>query len=138
MDDYLDSFDDPDVAFKKSQELITLLALGGFKLTKFIRNVTKINKELNPPQSAPQQESKNIVTCGDNFSHVLGLKWDHIDDTLVVSRGVNRELKKFDNTANGVKFCFFRFRPNWSRSALYRKSAIIVERNLAHSWPTTG
>ena len=35
MDGYLDSFEDPDVAFKMSQELITLLALGGFKLTKF-------------------------------------------------------------------------------------------------------
>ena len=44
MDDYLDSFEDPDVAFKMSQELITLLALGGFKLTKFISNVTNINK----------------------------------------------------------------------------------------------
>ena len=31
MDDYLDSFDDPDVGFKLSQELITLLTLGGFK-----------------------------------------------------------------------------------------------------------
>ena len=75
------------------QELITLLAPGGFKLTKFISNVTKINKELNPPQSVPQQESKNIVTCGDNSSHVLGLKWDTIDDNFVVSRDVNRELK---------------------------------------------
>ena len=93
MDDYLDSFEDPDVAFKMSHKLITLLALGGYKLTKFISNVTKINKELNPPQSAPQQESKNILTCGDNSSHVLGLKWDHIDENLVVSRGVNRELK---------------------------------------------
>ena len=45
MDDYLDSFEDPDVAFKLSQELIALLALGGFKLTKFITNVTKINKK---------------------------------------------------------------------------------------------
>ena len=61
MDDYLDSFEDPDIAFKISQELITLLALGGFNLTKFISNVTKINKELKPPQSAPQQEIKNIV-----------------------------------------------------------------------------
>ena len=93
MDDYLDSFENPDVAFKMCQELITLLAPGGFKLTKFISNVTKINKELNPPQSVPQQESKNIVTCGDNYSHVLGLKWDTIDDNFVVSRDVNRELK---------------------------------------------
>ena len=54
MNDYLDSFVDPDVAFKTSQELITLLALGGFNLTKFIKNVTKFNKELNTPQSAPQ------------------------------------------------------------------------------------
>ena len=52
--------EDPDVAFKLSQELITLLALGGFKLTKFISNVTKINKNLNPPQSAPQQENKKL------------------------------------------------------------------------------
>ena len=36
MDTYLDSFEDPIVAFKLSQESITLLALGGFKLTKFI------------------------------------------------------------------------------------------------------
>ena len=64
MDDYLDSSEDPDIAFKMSQELITLLALGGFNLTKFISNATKIIKELNPPQSAPQQENKNIVTCG--------------------------------------------------------------------------
>ena len=40
MDDYLDSIEDPDVALKLSQELIILLALGGFKLTKFIGNVT--------------------------------------------------------------------------------------------------
>ena len=44
MDDYLDSFEDPDYAFKMSQELITLLALGRFKLTKFISNVTKLIK----------------------------------------------------------------------------------------------
>ena len=138
MDDYLDSFEDPDVAFKMSQELFTLLALGGFKLTKFISNVTKINKELNPPQSAPQQERKNIVTCGDNSSHVLGLKWDHIDDTLVVSRGVNRELKNSITQRTALSFVSSRFRPHRSRSALYRKSAIIVERNLAHSWPTMG
>ena len=66
MDTYLDSFEEPNVAFKMSQELITLLALGGFKLTKFISNVTKIDNELSPSE---------------------------IDDTLVASRGVNQELK---------------------------------------------
>ena len=69
MYDYLDSFEDPDVSFKLSQESITLLALVGFILNKFISNVTKVNKELNPPKSAPQQESTKIVTCVYNFSH---------------------------------------------------------------------
>ena len=71
IDDYLDSFEDPYVAINLSQELINVLALGGFKITKFKSNLTKINKKLNPPQSASQQESKNFVTCGDNSSHVL-------------------------------------------------------------------
>ena len=60
MDDNLESFENTDVAFKMSQELITLLSLGGFTLTKFISNVTKINKELNPPQSAPKHELKKL------------------------------------------------------------------------------
>ena len=90
MDNYLDSFEDPDLAFKLSQELITLLALGGFKLTKFTRNVTKLNNDLNPLKSASQQ-GRNIISCGDKSSHFLVLKWDHIDDTLVISHGVNRE-----------------------------------------------
>ena len=93
MEDYLDSFEDPDGAFKLSQELITLLALGGFRLTKFISNVTKINNESSPSESAPQQGSENLVFCGDNSSHVLGLKWDHIDDLLVASRSVSHKLK---------------------------------------------
>ena len=93
MDDYLDSFEDPDVTYQLSQEVITLLSLGGFMLNKFISNVTKINNELSPSENAPQQGNENFVTCGDNSSHVLGLKWDHIDDLLIVSRGVSRELK---------------------------------------------
>ena len=63
MDDYLDSFEDPDVAFKMSQELITLLALGGFKLTKFISNVTKIIKKVKPApkRAAPVKVKVKIV-----------------------------------------------------------------------------
>ena len=125
MDDYLDSFEEPDVAFKMSQELITLLALGGFELTPCIphhppvnpnkpgkvRRVlngasklhgTSLDKSLLVEPNLLQnlvfvllrfRQHHFAVTCGDNSSHVLGLKWDHIDDTLVVSRGVNRELK---------------------------------------------
>ena len=43
-----------------------MLTLGGFKLTKLITNVTKINNELNTSKSAPEQVGQNYVTCGDN------------------------------------------------------------------------
>ena len=36
---------------------------------------------------------KEILSSEGQESHVLGLKWDHVLDTLVVGRGVNRELK---------------------------------------------
>ena len=36
---------------------------------------------------------KEILSSEGQESHVLGLKWDHVLVTLVVSRGVNRELK---------------------------------------------
>ena len=62
-------------------------------LTKFQIDFIKINYELNPSESAPHQGSKNFVKCGDKSSHVIGLKWGHIDDTLVVSRGVSHEHK---------------------------------------------
>ena len=93
MDDYLDSFEDPNIAFKQSQELIILLVLCGFMLTKFQIDFIKINYELNPSESATHQGSKNFVKCEDKSSHVIGLKWGHIDDTLVVSRGVSHEHK---------------------------------------------
>ena len=65
---------------------------------------------------------------------------DWVDHALENQKGpkVIPSSSKFENSANSVKFCFFRFRPHRSRSALYRKSAIIVERNLAHSWSTMG
>ena len=41
-----------------SQELITLLALVGFNLAKFISNVTKINKELSRPKARRNGEKQ--------------------------------------------------------------------------------
>ena len=45
MDDYLDSFLEPEQALKLSKDLVELLKLGGFKLTKFVSNVKEIQKE---------------------------------------------------------------------------------------------
>ncbi|XP_063727478.1 uncharacterized protein LOC134855029 [Symsagittifera roscoffensis] len=95
MDDYLGSVKNPETALRLSRSLVELLKLGGFNLTKFISNVPSLSSELNPPKTSANN-SKEIITAAINpetASHVLGLKWDHVTDTLVVSRGVNRELK---------------------------------------------
>ena len=92
MDDYLDSFPEPEQALKLSKDLVELLKLGGFKLTKFVSNVKEIQKELCT-SSDNLSQVKEILSSEGQESHVLGLKWDHVLGTLVVIRGVNRELK---------------------------------------------
>ena len=87
MDDYLDSFHEPEQALKLSKDLVELL-----KLTKLASNVKEIQKKLCT-SSDNLSQVKEILSSEDQESHVLGLKWDHVLDTLVVSRGVNRELK---------------------------------------------
>ena len=95
MDDYLGSVKNPETALMLSRSLVELLKLGGFNLTKFISNVPNLSSKLNPLKTSANN-SKEIITAAINpetASHVLGLKWNHVTDTLVVSRGVNRELK---------------------------------------------
>ena len=41
-DDYLDSMETREEALKRGQDLVRLLRLGGFKLTKFISNDTDL------------------------------------------------------------------------------------------------
>ena len=92
MDDYLDSVESPERALKRSKELVQLLHLGGFKLTKFISNVPNLADRIDgSPQST---EPKVIASSKEESSHVLGLKWDHNNDTLVVSRGTSSTVTK--------------------------------------------
>ena len=56
MDDYLDSVERPETASKLSQELIEMLKLGGFNLTKFISNVNDFSETLEPFVPVPQVE----------------------------------------------------------------------------------
>ena len=84
MNDYLDSFENVTHAIKNSRDLVSLLKLGGFNLTKFVSNADETS-------SSPINE---ICNGAEQSTQVLGLEWDHLKDTLVVSRGVDRPLDK--------------------------------------------
>ena len=95
MDDYLDSFENVTQAIKTSRDLVSLLKLGGFNLTKFVSNADEITSAMNPEESETSSSPiKEICNGAEQSTHVLGLKWDHVKDTLVVSRGVDRPLDK--------------------------------------------
>ena len=46
MDDYLDSLETPHEALSRAKNLVELLKLGGFKLTKFISNTLRLFDEI--------------------------------------------------------------------------------------------
>ena len=90
MDDYLDSVESPERALIRSKELVHLLHLSGFKLTKFVSNLPDLADQIDG--SAQSTEPKVIVSSKEESMHVLGLKWDHKNETLVVSRGTNSTI----------------------------------------------
>ena len=94
MDDYLDFYQNRDDALKLGRDLVSLLKLGGFHLTKFGSNMPEVITALDPGNRESNSSVKDICASPDQSSHVLGLKWDHVKDTLVVSRGVDRPLDK--------------------------------------------
>ena len=149
MDDYLDSVESPEKAINRSKELVHLLHLGGFKLTKFVSNVPNLADRIDgSPQST---EPKVIVSCQEDSSHVLGLKWDHTNDTLVVSRGTSCAITKsltqrlvlslvskvFDPIGLVAPFTVGA-RPHWSRRTVYRRCATALKRHLACHRTTMG
>ena len=75
-----------------SKELIHLLHLGWFMLTKFVSNVPDLADKIDG--SAQSTEPKVIVLSKEESMHVLGLKWDHNNDALVVSRCNNSTITK--------------------------------------------
>ena len=90
MDGYLDSVESPECALIRSKELVHLLHLGGFKFTKFLSNVPDLADRIDG--SAQSTEPNVILSSNEEPMHVLGLKWDHNNDTLVVSRGTNSTI----------------------------------------------
>ena len=78
-------------ATRKNEDLVALLSLGGFKLTKFASNVPCIQAMVQPKSNAPVKVKENPTT--EVSSHVLGLKWNHFTNTLSVSRGTKPDVK---------------------------------------------
>ena len=77
----------PDEALKRSRDLVKLLTKVGFKLTNFISNVPSLLEQLED-QSVEAVPKVIGASMEESSSHVLGLKWDHNKDTLVVSCGI--------------------------------------------------
>ena len=94
MDDYLESCPTLNEATKKAQDLVEMLAKGGFKLTKFVSNVPSLVNSVDPKSQLPTDSTEKILATGEETSYVLGLKWNHSRDTLVVSRGTTPELNR--------------------------------------------
>ena len=92
MDDYIDSVESAEKAFNRSKELVHLLHLGRFKLTKFVSKLPNLADRID---GSPQTNEPEVIeSCQEDSSHVLGLKWDHTNDTLVLSRGTSCAITK--------------------------------------------
>ena len=95
VEDYLDSFEKVTHAIKVIRNLVSLLKLGAFNLTKFVSDADEITSAMNPEDCETSSSSiKENANAAEQSSHVLGLNWDHVKDTLKVSRGVDRPLDK--------------------------------------------
>ena len=85
MDDYLESIPTVKKATRKAQDLVKMLAKGGFTLTNFVSKVRGVLSTLNRTENPIDGNVKDLA-AKDEASHVLGLKWNYQYDTLVVNR----------------------------------------------------
>ena len=97
MDDYLDSFPDLEAAIKVIVEVIQLLKLGGFNLTKFVSNNSEIDKYTRQ-QSSTAKDLVNLDLDETPIERALGVLWDPKQDVLKI-KTVNKEVP---NTKRGI------------------------------------
>ena len=64
MDDYPDSFQNSDEALKLSRDLVSLLELGGFQLTKLVSNVSGVT-------TAPDPDNREANSSVKIFYHAI-------------------------------------------------------------------
>ena len=97
VDDYLDSFPGLAEAIKVILEVVQLLKLGGFDLTKFVSNNLEIDKYTR--QESPT--AKNLVNLDLDetpIERALGVLWDPKQDVLQI-KTVSKEVP---NTKRGI------------------------------------
>ena len=135
MNDYLGSVKNPETALTLNRSLVELFKLGGFNLTKCISNVTNLSLNLHPLKPALTTVRKFLPLWLIRKTHRMFSvsNGDHVTDTLVVSRGVNRKLK--DSQRSVLSFVPSVFDPI---GLLYRTRTIATERYLAIEWSTVG
>ena len=97
------------------------------KPSKFVTNVPDLNDKigLSPQSTVP----KLFVSCKEESMHVLGLKSDHNNETLIVSRATNRTITK-TNTVLGSNPCVKGLRRNWYCSTVYSRCSFNLKRHL--------
>ncbi len=97
MDDHLDSRPNAQEIISMCKGLMQLLQRGGFNLTKFVSNDPKVVEIVQTCSSYLEDEEivvgQKITKGSTDSSHVLGLQWDHLRDTLVVSRGLSPKAR---------------------------------------------
>ena len=93
MDDYLESSPTAEEGTQKGKDFVELLSLGGFNILKFLSNDPNILQQIEPNAERQTDDGKQLPTTEES-SHVLGLKWNHDSDTLVVSRGTSPETNR--------------------------------------------
>ena len=89
MDEYLDSVESPERALIRPKELVHFLHIGEFKLTKFVSNIPDLID-----WSAQSTKPKVIASSKEESMHVLGLKRDQNNNTLVVGKGTENTITK--------------------------------------------
>ena len=89
MDDYLDSFDDPQTTVKIVTDVVFLLKLGGFDLAKLISNSRDILKGISPGNLSPKIVNLDLDELP--IERALGVSWDPNSDMLTF-KVVNKNI----------------------------------------------
>ena len=97
MDGYLDSFPGLEEAIKVILEVVQLLKLGGFNLTKFVSNNSEIDKYTRQ-QSPTAKDLVNLDLDETPIERALGVLWDPKQDVSKI-KTVNKEVP---NTKGGI------------------------------------